>query len=124
MSNEKILSFLNECKVNRELQEKLMKLSPEDADGLIEIANEAGYGFTAEEWAEYQNMRSKKSELTEDDLDKVSGGGFFGLTSCPKEYDFLLCEASYCPHLHILNNNVFKKIVSCDKGYFGDQNYE
>jgi predicted ribosomally synthesized peptide with nif11-like leader len=122
MSNEKVLSFLNECKVDHELQEKLTKVAPEDKEGLIKIANEAGYGFTAEEWAEYEKtLRAKKDELTEDELDNVSGGGFFGLTQCPKGYNYWLCDLSHCSHFESFQIGLKKFSVNCNDGYFTDK---
>ncbi|WHH58787.1 Nif11-like leader peptide family natural product precursor [Petroclostridium sp. X23] len=128
MSKEQIVFFLNEIKANPDLQHKLKSIKKEDEREFIKIANEAGFGFTAEEWSKYLNdMRKEKKELTDDELDNISGGGLFGITKCPERYDWLLCKLSYCPNVkkktmyHPVYRTPIGSYEYCCKGFWDGQ---
>ena len=56
-------------KGNSDLQEKLKGAA--DADAFAAIAKEAGFAITAED---VQSMQPAKTELSDDDLERVAGG--------------------------------------------------
>ena len=67
MSEEQLKAFLEKVKCDTSLQEKLKAAkSPEDVVG---IAKEYGHEFTAD----------KITELSEEELEGVAGGGYKGL---------------------------------------------
>ena len=69
MSEEQLKAFLEKCKADTELQEKLKAAaSPEAA---IEIAKEAGFSITAED---IQSMQSAPVELSDVELEDAAGG--------------------------------------------------
>ena len=71
MSLEQLKAFLTKAKVDSNLQEKLKAAkSPEDVVG---IGKEYGHEFTADK------ISQLKAELTEEELEGVSGGGTSGL---------------------------------------------
>jgi len=104
---ENIRKFLEECKANPDLQQKLKTMKPVDQTALIQIAHEAGFDLPAEEWNEFTNYfraaRQEKlngEELSDEELANVSAGGLFGIDLCQRRYDELLCDlgAFTCPH--------------------------
>ena len=71
MSEEQLKAFLAKAKDDQTIQEKLKAAkSPEDVAG---IAKEYGHEFTADK------LSQLKAELTEEELEGVSGGGTSGL---------------------------------------------
>ncbi len=66
MSEEQLKAFLVKAKDDQSIQDKLKAAkSPED---VVAIAKEHGYEFTVDE------SNNAKIELSEDELEKVSGG--------------------------------------------------
>ena len=78
MSTEQVKSFMEEVKTNSSLQEKLGALSKDDMDNAIaqglQIAKEAGFEFTKEDFLAYNAQIIKESELADSDLEQVAGG--------------------------------------------------
>ena len=70
MSEEQLKAFLDNVKVDTELQEKLKGAA--DADAAVAIALSAGFAITAED---IQSMQSESEDLSEDELERISGGG-------------------------------------------------
>lgn len=95
MSKEHVLSFIQDAKANLDLQEKLKDINAQNTSSLIEIANKAGYDFSASEWDEYAKAarEEKSGKLCDDELDNVSGGGWLptNIVPCQKQYNPLIC---------------------------------
>lgn len=72
MSKEEVARFAQDMKTNAELQ-AAAKDAGGDADSLAQFAAGHGYEFSAEELHAYAD--DKKGELSDEDLDKVAGGG-------------------------------------------------
>ena len=70
MSEEQLKAFLEKVQGDTSLQEKLKAAT--DANAVIAIANEAGYMISADYISKAQ---SEISEITEEDLESISGGG-------------------------------------------------
>jgi len=98
MASESIKRFIEEYKVNPQLQEKLNSIKPVDDAVLIKIANEAGFDLTVEDWSEYTKLISEvgAGRLSDDELAHVSAGSLFNIDLCPKRFDNVLCIA-LCP---------------------------
>ena len=62
---------------------------------------------------------NKTGELSDDDMEGVSGG-WTNIFSCPAQYHEFLCEMTYCPHIkarpYPLNEDYCE--VYCDQGYW------
>lgn len=71
MSKEAIKKFQEEAKSNKDLQDKIIEAGS-DLDQIVSIAGNAGFDFTKEELV--QLSEEAKSQLSDDDLDKVAGG--------------------------------------------------
>ena len=69
MSEEQLKAFIEKLKENSDLQQKLKGAA--DADAFAAIAKEAGFAVTAED---VQSMQTAKTELSDDDLERVAGG--------------------------------------------------
>ena len=67
MSEEQLKAFLEKVKADTSLQEKLKAAS--DADAVVAIAKEAGFMFSADD------LTKAQSELSEEELEGVAGGG-------------------------------------------------
>ena len=82
MSEEQLKAFLEKVKADTSLQEKLKAAaSPEAA---IEIAKAAGFSITSDD---IQSMSSEPVELSDDELDKISGGNCMHATGLiPKSW--------------------------------------
>ena len=72
MSEEQLKAFMEKVKADTSLQEKLKAAA--DSDAVVAIAKEAGFSLSAEEL-------NKASELSEEDLEGISGGYFYAFTS-------------------------------------------
>lgn len=70
MSTEQLASLLARLKDDTALVEKLKSAS--DLDAALSIAKEAGFDVSKADWETYQGLNS--SELSEEDLDGISGG--------------------------------------------------
>jgi predicted ribosomally synthesized peptide with nif11-like leader len=78
MSEEQLKAFLEKVKADTSLKEKLEAAA--DADGVVEIAKEAGFMISAED------LKNAQSELSEEELEGVAGGG-----------SYYQCDANYNP---------------------------
>ena len=102
MGKEQIKDFLEEVKTNADLQQKLNDEGITNESEVVKIANVAGFDFTVDEWLDYaKNVRPEKIEIGDDELDKVSGGGLFGIDLCQKRWDQLLCAIAMCQQLRL-----------------------
>ena len=69
MSEEQLKAFLEAVKADTSLQEKLKAAA--DSDAVLAIAKEAGFMISADDLAKAQ------SELSEEELEGVDGGGTY-----------------------------------------------
>ncbi|MDI9494142.1 MAG: Nif11-like leader peptide family RiPP precursor [Bacillota bacterium] len=60
--------FNKDLSTNKEMLEEVKALG-NDLDKIVAYANSKGYNFTVED------IKAKQGELSEQDLDKVAGGG-------------------------------------------------
>lgn len=72
MSKEEVARFAQDLKSNSDLQ-AAAKSAGSDAESLAQFADKRGYDFSAKELHSYAD--DKKGELSDEDLDKVAGGG-------------------------------------------------
>lgn len=70
MSRTIVLAFVQKLDNDAGLHQKAIALQG-DVDGLVRLAAQAGYTFTAQDWQEAQR---EPGELSEDDLNNVAGG--------------------------------------------------
>ena len=75
MSEEQLKAFLEKVKTDTSLQEKLKAAASPDA--AVEIAKDAGFAITAED---FQSMQSATVELSDEELGNAAGG--IRLCSC------------------------------------------
>ena len=75
MTEEQLNAFLEKVKSDTELQEKLKAAASPDA--AVEIAKDAGFVITAED---FQSMQSATVELSDEELGNAAGG--IRLCSC------------------------------------------
>jgi predicted ribosomally synthesized peptide with nif11-like leader len=83
MSEEQLKAFLEVVKADAGLQEKLN--AAEDADAVVAIAKEVGFMVSADE---LQRAQAVGEELSDEELERVSGGGTWLCTAlllCPVE---------------------------------------
>ena len=74
MSEEQLTAFLEKVQGETSLQEKLKAAA--DANAVAAIAKEAGFSISADDLAKAQ------SELSEEELEGVAGGGWMCWVSC------------------------------------------
>ena len=67
MSEEQLKAFLEKVKADTSLQEKL-KAAADDSDAVLAIAKDAGFSISADD------LTKAQSELSEEELEDVSGG--------------------------------------------------
>ncbi|TLU83849.1 MAG: Nif11-like leader peptide family natural product precursor [Chlorobium sp.] len=79
MSIDQAKAFLKELNINSELKQKLLSCST--AEARMKCARESGFEFTAEE------IDNARSELFDDELDTVSGGGSCCGHTCENDED-------------------------------------
>src|SRR5258706_177477 len=72
MSEQHVLAFVNKVNKDKALQAKMHAL-PGDTAALVKFAGESGFSFSVEEWQAV--AASSFGELTDGDLDAVTGGG-------------------------------------------------
>ena len=72
MSEEQLKAFIENVKVDTSLQEKLKTAA--DADAVVAIAKEAGFVVSADE---IKTAQSAPQELSDEDLEGVTGGGTY-----------------------------------------------
>ena len=73
MSEEQFAALLAKLKDDAELQEKLKGAA--DLDAAVALAKEAGFDVSKADWLRYQAKQI--IELSDDELEGVSGGGDF-----------------------------------------------
>ena len=74
MSEEQLKSFLEKVKADTSLQEKLKAAGDDDA--VLAIAKEAGFMISADD------LKNAQSEISEEELEGVAGGGGRRPTIC------------------------------------------
>jgi predicted ribosomally synthesized peptide with nif11-like leader len=77
MSKQALVAFGDRVMEDKALHNRVRTLKPNDAEGLIAIAEDAGFSFTADELMEVVNDVKKQmesGELTENELETVAGG--------------------------------------------------
>ena len=82
MSEEKLAALLAKLKDDTGLQEKLKGAA--DLDAVLAIAKDAGFDVSKADWLKYQAQRSL--ELSDEDLEKVAGGGGDGVPVTSDEW--------------------------------------
>jgi len=75
MSEEQLKAFLEAVKADEGLQEKLKAAG--DADAVIAIAKAAGFAISADE------LKKAQSEISEEELEGVAGGGSPSMACLP-----------------------------------------
>ena len=70
MSEEQLNAFLDKVKADNSLLEKLKQAASPEA--VLEIAKEAGFSITAED---FQSMQSATVEVSDEELEAAAGGG-------------------------------------------------
>ena len=78
MSEEQIKAFLSKVQGDTSLQEKLKAAA--DADAVVAIAKDAGFSISADD------LKKVRSELSEEVLERVAGGG-----CCNSWNSYLMC---------------------------------
>ena len=71
MSEEQLKAFLEKVKTDTSLQEKLKAAA--DVNAVVTIAKEAGFSISADD------LTKAQSELSEEELEGVAGGGATGV---------------------------------------------
>ena len=72
--SQNIEKFIADVKENKELQTELKEIGS-DVDKITKFAHSKGYDFTSNDLKSFAD--TKKGELSEEQLDKVAGGGSF-----------------------------------------------
>lgn len=77
MSTENVRAFLNKARSDKQLQAKFKNL-PSDSNAavkkIVQIGKDAGYHFTEQDWLRLRKESLQKGEISQADLDKISGG--------------------------------------------------
>ena len=87
MSKEQLRSFLAKVQVDSSLQEQLKAAN--GADTVIEIAKEAGYTITVDQ------LKNTHSELSDQELESVSGANIYPEVGCVGEAAKSMADAAY-----------------------------
>ncbi|WHH58785.1 Nif11-like leader peptide family natural product precursor [Petroclostridium sp. X23] len=106
MSKESLQMFLSVLKQDDALKEKLHKVKTEDE--VMGVIKEAGFEL---DFDELKALREQEGvELTDDELDGVSGGNIFG-DLCQNAYSLIFCQLSFCPHYQVdlITSDLFSK---------------
>jgi predicted ribosomally synthesized peptide with nif11-like leader len=74
MSEEQLKAFITKVQSDASLQEQLKAAS--DADAVVSIAKEAGFMISADD------LTKAQSEISEEELDGVAGGGIIPYGYC------------------------------------------
>jgi predicted ribosomally synthesized peptide with nif11-like leader len=72
MSKAEIERFVKDVKTDTALQAEIKKAGS-DPQAFVALAKKKGYDFTVDELKKH--AENKKGELSQEDLDKVAGGG-------------------------------------------------
>ena len=75
MSEEQLKAFWEAIQADTVLQQKLQGVT--DPDAIVAIAKEAGFSISADE------LKKAQSEISEDQLEGVAGGGVAGDSAPP-----------------------------------------
>ena len=77
MSQENVLRFIRKVSEDPGLLAKLSPLAEDDMTGLLKVAAEAGFDFSAEDYMVAMQAQSivPASDLSDNDLDVIAGGG-------------------------------------------------
>src|SRR5258708_5625398 len=77
MSQEIVLAFVTKVNQDPALLAKLRPLAEDDMTGLLRVAAEAGFDFNAEDYMAFMQAQSiaPASDLSDNDLDVIAGGG-------------------------------------------------
>ena len=86
MSKEQLKAFLQKVQGDTSLQEKLKAAA--DTDDVVEIAKAAGFMITAED------LKNAQSEISDEELEGVAGGGYFSFGGGCKCCTRGACETS------------------------------
>ena len=78
MAIQNVHAFTEKVKSDPELQKRLLALPKDQSaiEKLIQIAKDAGYSFTFQEWKEARVATPGSRELTDEQLDGVAGGNW------------------------------------------------
>ena len=71
MSEEQLKAFLEKVKDDTSLQEKLKAAA--DSDAVLAVAKDAGFSISADD------LKKAQSEISEEELEGVAGGGIGGI---------------------------------------------
>ena len=83
MSEEQLKAFLEKVKGDTSLQEKLKAAA--DVDAVLAIAKEAGFMISADD------LNKAQSEISDEELEGVAGGGAGGFDTKKLWYNWLIC---------------------------------
>ena len=73
MSEEQLAALLAKLKNDGGLQEKLKGVA--DIDAAVALAKEAGFDISKDDWLKYQAEQPQPFELSDEELEGISGGG-------------------------------------------------
>ena len=80
MSEEQLKAFLEKVKADTSLQEKLKAAA--DADAVAAIAKEAGFSISVDD------LTKGQSEISDEELEGVAGGGVFFSTLTGEKIEY------------------------------------
>ncbi len=80
MSNESAESFLDAIHNDKDFHEKVAQAASREAR--TQLIKDAGYSFTDKELSSVRGIDAKNEELTDAELDSVSGGVWGGESCC------------------------------------------
>lgn len=102
MSEEDAKAFLKKLGEDKELQEKLKGAFSDGS--FLTVAKEHGFDFTKEEWIAVI-PKPKESELSEEDLGAVAGGGIHTEEDCTSWEIMCRGETAGRPHTNCCTIN-------------------
>ncbi|WHH58258.1 Nif11-like leader peptide family natural product precursor [Petroclostridium sp. X23] len=125
MSKENIEKFIEELKNDPVFLDKLKEVKTKSE--LFAILKEAGYEFNQEELKEFTSSDQKATELSDEELNNVTGGGWLG-DLMNDLYRSLMCRKLYCSSIcwscskfdyQVGDGNSREwKYYKCNNGYF------
>ena len=80
MSEEQLKAFLEAVKADVGLEEKLKGAA--DLDACVALAKEAGFDVSKADWLKYQSERILELELSDEELEGVTGGKVLSVKLC------------------------------------------
>ena len=81
-SEHNVVHFINKANVDSTLARQVRSLSSDDVAGVVRVAAQAGFAFTAEQWQHVATSVFSES-ISEADLDRVTGGANINLPPGP-----------------------------------------